>query len=68
MYEYVAEERKITVHLEAEKPVTARVDSTRISQVWANLLDNGIKYGREGGWVKITVQVVGEGSGRNLCG
>lgn len=59
LYEYVAEERGITVHLEAEKLVTARLDSTRISQVWANLLDNGIKYGRDGGWVKITVQVVG---------
>jgi signal transduction histidine kinase len=34
------------------------VDITRISQVWANLLDNGIKYGREGGWVRIDVQVV----------
>ncbi len=62
LYEYVAEERKITVQLqaaEADKPVRAIVDRTRISQVWANLLDNGIKYGREGGWVKIGVQAIG---------
>jgi signal transduction histidine kinase len=62
LYEYVAEEQKITVQLQAgevDTPVRAMVDSTRISQVWANLLDNGIKYGREGGWVKIAAQVVG---------
>ena len=60
LYEYVAEEQGITVHLQAEKPLLASVDSTRISQVWANLLDNAIKYGREMGWVKIDAQVIGE--------
>ncbi len=59
LYEYVAEERKIAVQLEVDKPLPARVDITRIAQVWANLLDNGIKYGREGGWVKIGAQVSG---------
>ncbi len=59
LYEYVAEEKGIAVHLQEEKPVFVSVDKTRISQVWANLLDNAIKYGREGGWVKIAAQVVG---------
>lgn len=58
LYEYVAEERKISVHLATAKPLPARVDSTRIAQVWANLLDNGIKYGRQGGWVKITAEEI----------
>ena len=58
LYEYVAEEHGITVYFQEDNPVSASVDITRISQVWANLLDNGIKYGREGGWVKIDVQVV----------
>jgi signal transduction histidine kinase len=59
LYEYVAEEKQVAVHLEVAEALPARVDSTRISQVWANLLDNAIKYGREGGWVKIAGQVIG---------
>jgi signal transduction histidine kinase len=60
LYEYVAEENGIEVNFQDDKEVAARLDLTRISQVWANLLDNGIKYGKEGGWVKIEVQVIDE--------
>jgi signal transduction histidine kinase len=56
LYQYVAEEEQITVVLEKGKgsfPVLA--DKTRISQVWANLLDNAIKYGHESGNIRINV-------------
>lgn len=56
LYEYVAEERGIKVELTAPGPILAFVDETRIAQVWANLVDNAIKYGRDGGWVKIVAE------------
>ena len=57
LYEYVAEEKNVEVCLEAFPSITLSLDSTRISQVWANLLDNAIKYGHDGGWVKIAASM-----------
>jgi signal transduction histidine kinase len=56
LYEYVAEEKKITIHSELPKPpAIAPVDRIRMRQVFANLLDNAIKYTPEGGNVTISV-------------
>lgn len=51
LYEYVAEEKGVTVRAESQAPCSAPVDATRIRQVFANLLDNAIKYSREAGTV-----------------
>jgi heavy metal sensor kinase len=53
LYYYVAEEKG--VHLETALPdeLYARVDSTRVRQIIANLLDNAIKYNSSGGRVHI---------------
>ncbi|MCF8055037.1 MAG: HAMP domain-containing histidine kinase [Desulfocapsa sp.] len=56
LYQYVAEEEQITVSCTGESGVLVQADKTRISQVWANLLDNGIKYGHESGNVTITAE------------
>ena len=56
LYEYVADERKVTVQAELPAPCEAHVDRNRIRQVFANLLDNAIKYTTEGGRVTIAVR------------
>jgi signal transduction histidine kinase len=54
LYEYVAEERKVGVRGDFLEPCEVSVDPTRLRQVFANLLDNAIKYTPEGGRVTIT--------------
>jgi signal transduction histidine kinase len=57
LYQYVAEEAQITVTCHTHVPdIRVMADQTRISQVWANLLDNGIKYGHPSGTVDITIE------------
>jgi len=56
LYAEVAEEKKITVRADFPKPCETLVDPARIRQVFANLLDNAIKYTPEGGHVAIRGQ------------
>jgi signal transduction histidine kinase len=53
LYQYVAEEKKITVTTELSDTCEVSMDRIRMRQVFANLLDNALKYTSTGGRVTI---------------
>ncbi|HEX3624134.1 MAG TPA: HAMP domain-containing sensor histidine kinase [Verrucomicrobiae bacterium] len=55
LYEYIADERKVTVQTNLPAICPAPVDRNRMRQVFANLLDNALKYTPANGSVTISV-------------
>jgi len=53
LYEYVADEKRILLKADFGGACEALIDPDRMRQVFANLLDNAIKYTGEGGQVDI---------------
>ncbi len=60
VYEYLAEDGLITIETDVAEGLQVYGDRTRLSQVWANLIDNGIKYNNRNGRLIIEGQAVGD--------
>lgn len=51
----IAVKKDIELVYESIRPVTAAVDEVKITLVITNLVENAIKYNKEHGWVKVTL-------------
>jgi two-component system phosphate regulon sensor histidine kinase PhoR len=45
--------RQVWLYNEVPSGLTVHADAARLGQVFSNLVDNAVKYGRPGGWVRI---------------
>ncbi|MBU4425202.1 MAG: HAMP domain-containing protein [Proteobacteria bacterium] len=53
VYSYIAEEKGLSIHINAPRDLYVTVDEDRVGQVLANLLDNAIKYTLSGGQISL---------------
>lgn len=51
----IAAKRSIELMLEKEDVVMAEVDATKLALAFTNLIENGIKYNIEEGWVRVSL-------------
>lgn len=51
----IAENSHVELVLESFRPVTAEIDEVKLSLALTNLIENGIKYNKEDGWVHVTL-------------
>jgi signal transduction histidine kinase len=62
LYEDVAEEKGVALHAELLEEAVVELDSNRMRQVLANLVDNAVKYTPRGGRVNLAVKRTSTGT------
>lgn len=53
----IAAKRGIEITLDSYKPIIAQVDQTKFTLAISNLVENGIKYNKDNGWIHISLNV-----------
>lgn len=51
----IAAQRNIELIFESFRPVTAEIDEVKLTLALSNLIENGIKYNQDDGWVRVTL-------------
>lgn len=51
----IARKQDIEVTFESERQIVAEVDEVKMTLIMSNLVENAIKYNKEHGWVKVTI-------------
>lgn len=51
----IAKKQNIELVLESFRPVTAEIDEVKLALAFTNLIENGIKYNKEEGWVHVSL-------------
>ena len=51
----IADKKKVELVLESYRPIVAEIDEVKLSLALSNLVENGIKYNVEDGWVHVTL-------------
>ena len=53
----IAAKKNVELVLESFKPILADVDETKLTLALSNLIENGIKYNQENGWVHVSLNI-----------
>ncbi|MDO5539145.1 MAG: HAMP domain-containing sensor histidine kinase [Eubacteriales bacterium] len=53
----IAAKRNIELVLDSYKPVIAEVDETKLTLALSNLVENAVKYNKDGGWVHLSLNM-----------
>lgn len=51
----IAEKKNVEVVLESFRPVTAEIDEVKLTLAFSNLVENAIKYNKQGGFVHVSL-------------